>query len=177
MQGVEPTAKPVGRSGYGGCGVEGHGLSPDLARFVHARLAEQAGARSDSVGIGDAAMRHGLALLLDTWGASWGLDAAGRVWCIEWGHESGDPCSVTLESDPRCRAGALHQGSLLYPEIRTLVPPRPVDAYTCPGCDCQGALHEFAEYRHITGRDPPLCYCFGLGWLPRGTRIPGIELT
>jgi hypothetical protein len=122
-------------------------------------------------------MGHSLALLLDTWGASWGLDAAGQVWCIEWGHDIGEPCSVSLESDLRYRAGALHQGSLLYPELGPLVPARPADACDCPGCDGRGVSPEGVEYQRLTGRDPPLCYCFGLGWLPRGTRIPGIELT
>jgi hypothetical protein len=148
----------------------------DLAGFVHARLAEQASATRNPLGICDAAMRHSLALLLDTWGASWELDRAGPVWRIQWGHEIGDPCSVSVESEFLYRTMALHQGSLLYPELGPLVPTRPADACDCPGCDGQGVSPEWVEYQRLTGREPPLCYCGGLGWLPRGTQIPGVKL-
>jgi hypothetical protein len=151
-------------------------LPLDFAEFVSARLAEQASAERDQVGIGDAALQHGLALLLHVWGASWGLDAAGQAWRIEWGHDFGDPCPVSPEAEHRHRNAALYQGSLLYPELRPLVPLQPADAHTCPGCGGRGVSPEGAELQRLTGRDALLCYCGGLGWLPPGTRIPGVEL-
>jgi hypothetical protein len=146
----------------------------DVVEFVRARVTEQSRtAQRDKVGVADAAERHGLALLLNCWGASWALGEDGRVWRIEWGNDFTDPCTVSVETDWRSRNGALFQASLRHPELRGLLPPRPVDARTCPRCHGRGVTREGEEFQRLTGSDPPLCFCLGLGWLPHGTRIPG----
>jgi hypothetical protein len=175
--------------------AEDRGVSLAIAGFVHARLAELTVAEPDQVGIHAAALQHGgrayagfaasgealkLALVFNLWGISWGLDSGGQIWRIEWGRDFGDPCPVSLEHDPGRRAVALYQGSLRYPELEPLVPSRPDDAIACPGCAYGGDIpSEQIELLRQCGRDADalLCSCGGLGWLPRGTCITGIELS
>jgi hypothetical protein len=147
-------------------------VSLDVAAFVRARLAEQAQAERNQVGILEAALRHRLALLLNIWGASWGLDEAGRVWRITWGNDFGDPCPVSPEEKQHERNAALYQGSLRFPELKPLVPDRPDDALTCPACKGRGVPPDGQEFQRLIGREPPLCICGGLGWFSADTRIP-----
>lgn len=80
------------------------------------------------------------------------------------------------ENDPRIRNIVLFQGSKKYPGIRDLIPEKPDDARTCPHCQGTG-IEPFSAKHNIDGL---VCYCGGLGWIPRetaerGTSIAGSE--
>ena len=148
----------------------------DVAKFVRSKLIEQANEEPDKAGISTAALQHGLAVLLDTWGASWGIDVEGQIWRIEWGDDFGDPCPVSVETETHRRNAALYRGSLRYPELKPLVPVRPADAGTCPSCKGSGIPPGVGEFQGQGESCLPLCFCGGLGWLPRDTRIPGVTM-
>jgi uncharacterized protein (TIGR02996 family) len=63
-----------------------------------------------------------------------------------------------VEANPRLRYGALLGGAKKYPELRLLIPPRPVSARSCPNCSGTGKLPDMPAGF--------ICYCAGLGWLP-----------
>lgn len=66
-----------------------------------------------------------------------------------------------IEEDLRNVNIALHQGSKLYPELKTLVPSKPQDAKICHFCNGTGF-----ESGELHPEVPLVCYCGGLGWLP-----------
>lgn len=74
-----------------------------------------------------------------------------------------DERDLRLETDPRILNIALFQGSKRHPELATLVPPRPDDAIECSHCDGTGIEKMTASL----GLDNFVCYCGGLGWLPK----------
>ncbi|HEY7914065.1 MAG TPA: hypothetical protein VIG62_19295, partial [Blastocatellia bacterium] len=65
------------------------------------------------------------------------------------------------EDNARMVNVALFQGSLTYPEIKSLIPSRPADAEDCPYCSGEVVDQNKLEQQSI------ICYCGGLGWVPR----------
>lgn len=49
-----------------------------------------------------------------------------------------------------------------YPELKLLIPQRPVDALECPECEGSGGFgHLDPAVRDV------ICSCGGLGWVPK----------
>ena len=78
---------------------------------------------------------------------------------IVFSHEDAEP-GEQAESDERMRNVALYQGSLTYPELKSLIPARPADAKDCPYCAAKGFDPSSLGKQNI------VCYCGGLGWVP-----------
>jgi hypothetical protein len=161
-------------------------MSPQLAAFIRRAAAElPPPPDEDPVGVFRETASLGALPLLDLWGARFAIDPFGVIWRIEWSDDpANEPGVVRPESDQTLLNMALFQGSRRYPELRPLVPGRPADARDCPGCRGSGVprwWHEGTQRAStedmsgwLRGREPPLCLCGGLGWLPRGTQTPGI---
>ncbi len=92
------------------------------------------------------------------WEQCWALKVDGRV--VVFAHGDGD-ANLREESDARMINVALYQGSLTYPELKALVPARSGDADDCPYCVEKGIDPTSLEQQQI------ICYCGGLGWIPR----------
>lgn len=103
-----------------------------------------------------AARFNALPLCVD-WGKCWAVRADGEV--IVFSHEDAEP-RASKESDERMRNVALYQGSLTYPELKSLIPDRPSGAKDCPYCAAKGFDPSSLEKQNI------VCYCGGLGWVP-----------
>lgn len=99
-----------------------------------------------------------LPLMLDA-GGCFALRSNGQVISFLWD----DATVVRVENDMRIRNVALFQGSKKYPELVTLIPPKPTNAIECIGCDGTGIEKTAAKL----GLDNIVCYCGGLGWIPQ----------
>jgi hypothetical protein len=104
--------------------------------------------------------------IYNTWTHAYGLRSDGTLFLFSTDAEE---MTIEEERDERLKNLALYQGAKKYPAISSLVPHRPTDAIDCSGCGGQGKIE-------IAGMDPDVivCYCGGLGWLPKGTIIPGL---
>lgn len=74
-----------------------------------------------------------------------------------------EPSAVArLEHDPVRRNLALVQGSKIYPELKQIIPPKPIRARVCPDCNGTGILPIAAlpQFKNV------ICRCGGIGWLP-----------
>ena len=93
------------------------------------------------------------------WGGCLGLRPNGEVASFLWDK----PTTLRAEPDARICNLAYYQASLKYAALAPLVPKRPADALECPHCkgsgQCSGVPPHLAEMF--------VCYCGGLGWLPR----------
>jgi hypothetical protein len=63
----------------------------------------------------------------------------------------------------------LFQGTKLHPELQFLLLPKPSDAIECPDCRGTGKLTFPPGYEHLS--EKVICYCGGLGWMPRNSNI------
>lgn len=92
-------------------------------------------------------------------GGCLGLHPFGEAASFAWD----EPRLLRVEPDERIRNIAFHQASLKYPAMASLAPRRPPDAIDCPHCvgtnRCGGMPEKLANL--------VVCYCGGLGWLPR----------
>jgi uncharacterized protein (TIGR02996 family) len=68
------------------------------------------------------------------------------------------PHDPRIERDVRLQYAALFRASLKYPDLRLLIPPRPVGSSDCSYCGGTGN-----PFRSRADFD---CHCGGLGWLP-----------
>ena len=107
----------------------------------------------------------GILPLLSDMGGFYGLTRDGQVLEFDW-----DSLEPELVVDPHPLHLALFQGAAAYPALRTMLPPRPVNARTCVSCDGTG---EANVPTHL--QDKVVCYCGGAGWVPRelqNSRVP-----
>jgi hypothetical protein len=92
-------------------------------------------------------------------GGCLGVHPSGEVASFLWD----EPDLLRAEHDQRIINIAYFQASLKYPALAALVPLRPTDALACPFCDGSGkCLDPRANLVDLV-----VCYCGGLGWLPR----------
>lgn len=103
-----------------------------------------------------------LPLMLDM-GGCYALRSNKQVISFPWD----DITDIRVENDPRIRNIALFRGSKKYPELMALIPPKPNNAIECSYCDGTGIEKTTAKL----GLDSIICYCGGLGWLPRKQQI------
>jgi len=89
-------------------------------------------------------------------GGCLGLRPNGEVASFMWD----EPYTLRPETDNRIRNMAYYRASLKHPALAPLVPRRPADAVDCSYCAGSG---------RFPGFDQVVCYCGGLGWLPRPT--------
>ena len=99
---------------------------------------------------------NALPLCVD-WERCWAVRPDGQV--VVFSHENEDP-GLREEDNRRMVNAVLFQGSLTYPEIKSLVPARPADAGDCPFCTAKDIDPEVFKNETI------ICYCGGLGWVP-----------
>jgi hypothetical protein len=98
-----------------------------------------------------------LPLFLDM-GGSCAIRANGDLVQFDWD----GPGGAEPLDDPRLINIALQQGSLKYPQLACLVPPRPVGARDCSHCNGTGRL----PLTTTPGLENVICSCGGVGWLP-----------
>lgn len=108
-----------------------------------------------------AAEKKVLPLLLD-FGGMCAINSDGDILTFIWD----DTERPQLESDPRIRNIALFQGSKKYPELTGLIV-KPDDARVCSSCGGSG-IEPYSAKLNI---DNIVCYCGGLGWLPRENKL------
>ena len=124
---------------------------------VEARIAEFLAADEPKLEWVKAAVReHGFLPVHVGWVAVLGLRPDGSF--VRWDHED-DRASVKPLSDRHWQRTAICQGAKKYPELRQLLPERPVDSRTCDACGGSGEL---------SGAPHVVCKCGGIGWI-----IPG----
>jgi hypothetical protein len=99
-----------------------------------------------------------LPLMLDM-GGCYALQPDGEVISFLWD----DYKTIRPENDSRIRNIALFQGSKKYDELLALIPEKPADAVQCSSCVGTGVEPFSAK----NGIDNLVCYCGGLGWVPR----------
>ncbi len=85
-------------------------------------------------------------------GGCYALNSHGEIVSFPWDN----PEEAGLEDDARIRNAVLFYGGGKFPEVRLLLPPRPLSSRECPSCQGTGV------YR-IPGI---ICGCGGLGWFP-----------
>lgn len=130
----------------------------NLTEQIAVRLEEYlADPDHDALNLRQLAGRFNALPLCVDWEKCWAVRPDGQV--VVFAHEGEDP-QLREEDDRRMVNAVLFQGSLTYPEIGSLVPPRPTDASDCPFCAAKGIETETLESQNI------ICYCGGLGWVP-----------
>jgi hypothetical protein len=102
------------------------------------------------------ALIHALPLVMD-WGGSIAIRPTGEIIIVKWDN----PQETLKVTDPTLQANALHQGSLKYPELKSIVPVRLPEAQDCTQCSGTG-IHPITQY---PGCERVVCACGGLGWI------------
>jgi hypothetical protein len=102
------------------------------------------------------ASRYRILPIYIDWTAFFGLRPDGDILLVPT-EEAED---AQPEQDARLRRVAIFRGAKKYPELKPLIPSRPLDALDCPHCEGHGRID-------ISGIEPDtlVCYCGGLGWL------------
>jgi len=136
-------------------------LAPELSAEIEARIAaiikEPPSRQTESAQV--VAQLHFLPLFLD-WGGCWGIRPDGEIIALLWDA----PEDWHVEREAWKRNFAIYQGSKKYPELAPLVPSRPLNARTCPGCKGTGRCDFRRGYEHLS--ETIVCGCGGLGWFP-----------
>ena len=109
---------------------------------------------------GLAAELNALPMFLD-FGGCYAIRVDGEIVSFMWD----EPYSLKPENDPRIRNLVLFQGARKYPELDELVPKRPPEAEDCSHCSGTGI--EPMNGGLGFDEDMIVCYCGGLGWLPK----------
>jgi hypothetical protein len=125
--------------------------SSETAKAIAKRLAEYVSNPNDPWGLSQIAKRHrALPVYLDMGGALF-LTLEGDV--LRLNHDDGDIPTPELETGWRIVAALA--ASEKYPELSSLVPPRPASATDCSVCGGTG---------RITRHNLRCGACFSLGW-------------
>lgn len=101
---------------------------------------------------------NALPLMLDMGGA-FAIRPDGQIISFVWDKEE----DFEVENDRRICNIELFAGSKKYPEVRQLIPPKSQDDVECPDCNGTGT-HPISIG---LGVDNIVCYCGGLGWIPK----------
>jgi hypothetical protein len=135
-------------------------ISTELKRQIERRLNEFINSTEpDKLGLrAIAAELNALPLLLDM-GGCYAIRPDGEVISFAWDDEK----DYQVEQDRRTKNIALFEGGQKYPELKELIPARTLEDQDCPHCNGTGTLPINAEL----GVRNLLCYCGGLGWIPR----------
>jgi hypothetical protein len=90
------------------------------------------------------------------WAGFFGLQPDGEVLVVPTEEEG----EAKIEIDGRAKRIAVYRGTKKYPELKQLVPARPINAFDCHHCEGHGEIN-------LPGIEPDtiVCYCGGLGWL------------
>ena len=105
-----------------------------------------------------AAELNALPLLLDM-GGCYAIRPDGEIISFAWDDEK----NFQVEQDRRTKNIALYEGSQKYPELSELLSARRSEDQDCPHCNGTGSLPINAKL----GVKNILCYCGGLGWIPK----------
>ena len=81
--------------------------------------------------------------------------------------ELDNPHKFETEKNPRIINTVLFQGIKKYPELIELMPIRSADDVECSHCNGTG-IELLAEKLNLT--DSIVCWCGGLGWIPKDSR-------
>ncbi|MBA3322342.1 MAG: hypothetical protein H0T45_12985 [Pyrinomonadaceae bacterium] len=107
-----------------------------------------------------AAELNALPMFLD-FGGCYAIRPNGEIISFDWD----EPYNLESENDPRIRNLVLFQGAKKYPKLSELVPSRLPDAEDCPHCNGTGM--EPMNKKLGFDEERIVCYCGGLGWLPK----------
>jgi uncharacterized protein (TIGR02996 family) len=99
-----------------------------------------------------ALVQNALPLWFDM-GGCYALRLDGELVSFAWD----DPGPPRIEWCERIHNVVLFHGAKKYPELRLLLPPRPVTSRVCPTCGGTGTPANLPRI---------VCHCGGLGWLP-----------
>lgn len=128
-------------------------MSEDLAAKVRRRIEEIVSRTDGDPVLQTLVCRYSMIPMCVDAGGGLALRSDGEIVQFLWD----EPVAPVLCTDVRVRNMALFQGSLLYPELATLVPVRPTTAVTCHRCRGTGDTGLGERF---------VCFCGGLGWLP-----------
>jgi hypothetical protein len=115
-----------------------------IQRLIDDTLSESA---PDPLGLREIIAKANILIVLLDMGGCFGIRPNGEVVSFAWDKEN----DLRVETCPRIRNIAFHQGSKRYSSLRDFIPTRPQDASDCPTCKGKGELPEpFSKY---------VCYC------------------
>lgn len=114
---------------------------------------------SDSAGVNTTCRERGVLPLLFDMSGCFAIRANGEI--VSFLYD--DQHELRIETDPRIQNVALFQGSKRHPELAAMIPPKPSSALECHVCGGTGIVPISVEL----GVDNLVCYCGGLGWVPR----------
>ena len=135
------------------------GRPMSMSKVIEARIAEFLAADDPKLEWMKPAVRqHGFLPLYVGWVAAFGLRPDGSF--VRWDHET-DGMNMRPLRDAFWQRMAICQGVKKYPELRPLIPERPLSAQTCSACGGTG---------HVSGAAQIICQCGGVGWI-----FPGEE--
>lgn len=100
------------------------------------------------------------------WSGFYGIRKNGEILIVDLG----PPFEVTSEVDERICRMVLCQGVKRYPELIRLLPIKPDEAVDCSSCD--GTGREPMNDRLGFDEETIVCWCGGLGWLPKAEYQP-----
>lgn len=101
------------------------------------------------------------------WSGFYSINRNGEIVFVDLG----PPFDIRPEADERICRMVLCQGVKRYAELIELLPIRPDEAVDCSSCDGTGR----EPTNDLIGFDQEtiVCWCGGLGWLPKGEYQPG----
>jgi hypothetical protein len=133
-------------------------ISSTLTEQIEARIKEfLAETTPDPNGMRKIAAEFRVLPLFPDFGACYAIRPNGEVISVGWDDHS----DVQVHHELRTLRTILFQGSKRYPELQTLLPPKPVDARVCHVCNGTG-IFVIAG----TATTTIVCHCGGYGWLP-----------
>ena len=143
-------------------------VTEELSAQIKARLNEFVGNPNNSQYLRDYAQTLEALPIHFSWDGFWAVRPDGEI-ILQYE----DDKKTEVERNVRIRNLVLFQGSKTYPELIVLIPSRTDDDLECSYCLGKGIPKEIEEYnRSQTSEEQKIkkwvCYCGGLGWLPKG---------
>lgn len=132
-------------------------ISNDLSRRIAILIADYPADDASTLELRNLVAQERVLPLYCDMGGVFTINVEGEIRSFLWD----DTLHGRIEYEPRIRNLVLFQGSIKYPELKSLIT-KPDDARVCGECDGTG-IHPFAEKLNT---NTIVCYCGGLGWIP-----------
>lgn len=137
----------------------------EISQYIEDRLQEFINSKDeDKLDVRSiAAMLNALPLYLDM-GGGYAIRPDCEIVVFAWDDEE----NFQIERDALNRNIALNQGSKKFPELKRLIAPRSADDPDCSGCNGTGISLIYSQLgMNLDERERLVCYCGGLGWVPK----------